>query len=341
MVFGTASSKRFLCIDIQVNKILFVVVRDVGGGFAIDYHYTLVLENEVSSEGGKDIARYVDTLSEIKKTWKDMPVLVSLADTFCQSELLVGAAFASLAKVEKKARENMERQAYVWADVYKKKNIEYASVCAVEKSICDLVYGVTQKMYTEVYMYPRNLVLAHLPPLQSSFVCDIAETKTIVSCIQSSHTLLFSVLPYGMKSLRVQLQNKFQVTDGEVEEILSAYGTSLLPRKDGHMVHKMVHAYIMPIVEEIQSLKIRMREVQLEVPTRLSMTGAGALYVGIAEDLERLTQLTVREINVWEGCIDLDTYLPSIHKNESSAYMAIAGLMHILRHGLRYTPIDL
>jgi|GEM_PF-6546330 len=343
MVFGLTSKSRYLCIDIQFDELYFVVVRKEGAYFEIDFTQKITLGGGVFEDGHvRTPGKVADILYEIKKKFGIISVLVSIPEHSSYATLLPGEIYSSAADIRKVAKTLIVAPAYIWTNTFKKERFPYTVLHASDKKICDAVYSLIKNIgLRSITMYPRALVLAEVEKLEDGLLCDIQINQIVLLSVYNSRAIHFSIVPYGSSMLTKKIQEKFSLSDEEVIEVCSAYGTDVLPRKEGHVVHGMVHTFLAPIIDEMQSLTLRRTEHSLQPSGQLFVSGSFAKYSGIGEDLARVARFETRLINVWEGLIDFERYIPGIHKNDSYQYVGITGLMNILKKGTQYEPFDL
>lgn len=343
MVFGLTPKSRYLCIDIQFDELYFVVVRKESAFFEIDFTQKVVLDGGVFEDGRvRTPGRVADVLYEIKKKFGTIPVLASIPEYFSYATLLPGETYSSSADIQKTIKALVLTPAYIWTDTFKKERNIYISAHAADKKVCDAVYSLIKNTgFGTITMYPRALIMAEIEKAEDSIICDIQRNQTILLDVYNSRATHFSLVPYGSGMLTKKIQGKFSLNEEEVVEVCTAYGTDILLRKEGHVVSGIMHTFLAPVLDEIQSLVVRRAQHGLPPNKRLLVSGSFAQYSGIQDDLARMTQLEAQAMNVWEGVIDFETYIPSIHKSDSYQYVGIAGLMNILKKGTRYEPFDL
>ena len=343
MVFGLSPKSRFLCIDIQFDEMYFAVVRKTGDFFEIDFSEKLQMEKGIF-EGSRmrTPGKIADVLQQIKKKFGTLPVLASVPEHFSYATLLPSETYSSSSDIRKALHTLVSTPSYVWTSTFQKNKSSYTALQSAEKEVCNTLYILVKSIgFTSIVIYPRALALSELNGIQDAVVCDFSKKQTAVFSVYNSHTIGFSLIPYGSDQLTEKMQSRFSLKADEVSEVLSAYGTDVLPRKEGHLVHGIIHTFLSPIVDEIQSLELRQSEYGLQVSKEFFVTGSPAQYNGVVEDISRMTRTQIQPLDVWEGVIDLNVYIPHIHKNESHEYAGIAGLMNILKKGTRYQPFDL
>lgn len=343
MVFGLTSKSRYLCIDIQFDELFFVVVRKEGNFFEIDFTQKMTFNGGVF-EGGyiRTPGKIVDVLYEIKKKFGIIPVLVNIPELLSYATLLPGEMYSSAADIRRAVEAFIVTPVYVWTNTFKKERRSYTALHATDKKVCDAVYSLIKNTgFGIITMYPRALVLAEIERAEDGIVCDIQMNRVALLSVYNSRTIHFSLVPYGSTMLVKKIKDKFSLTDDEVNEVCVAYGTDILPRKEGYVVHGMMHAFLAPVIDEIRSLTVRRSEHGLPAATNLFVSGVLAQYSGVIDDLARMTHLQAKATDIWQGLINFDRHIPSIHKNDSYQYVGIAGLMNVLKKGTRYEPFDL
>lgn len=343
MVFGLFSQSRYLCIDIQSDHVYFAVVRKKDDFFEIDFTQKVFIEGGVF-EGNqiKAPGRVADALHEVKKKFGSISVLVSIPEIFSYTGLLPGEIYASHKDVQKAIEERISGPVYAWRYTFKKNILPRTVIHTANKEVCDALYSLVKNSgFMNVVMHPRALVVAEINRAEDGILIDVGTNQISLFSLDGAHTLSFSTIPYGSDTLGKKIQNRFSLTPNEVVEVLDAYGTDVLPRKEGHVVHGIVHTFIVPLADEIRSLVARRAEYGLESVKQLFVSGTIAQYSGLTEDLANITRMEADSLHVWEGVINFENYIPPIHKDESYEYVGIAGLMNVLKKGTQYEPFDL
>lgn len=343
MAFGLSPKSRFLCIDIQFDEVYFAVVRKVGVFFEIDFTDHVQIEGGVFEESRlRAPGKLRDVLQKIHKKFGTLSVVASVPEHFCYATLLPSETYASSRQIQNEVQARTTTSSYMWMSTFQKNTSSYIALHVAEKEVCDTLYTLMKTGgFNAIVMYPRALVLSELHATPDALVCDFGRRQTTLLSVSHAHTVGFSLVPYGVDWLGEKVKNKFSLLDEEVQEVLNAYGTDVLPRKEGHLVHGIVHTFLSPIIDEARSLTLRQAEYNLVPAKKLFITGVGARYEGVVEDFSRVTGMVTEVVPVWDGVIDLNSYIPSIHKNDSHEYAGIAGLMNILKKGTRYQPFDL
>jgi Tfp pilus assembly PilM family ATPase len=343
MVFGLSPKARFLCIDIQFDEVYFAVVRKVGDFFEIDFTDRVQIEGGIFEESRlRTPGKIRDVLEGIRKKFGTLSVLTSVPEHFCYATLLPSETYTSPRQMQHEISARVTSSSYMWMSTFQQNTSSYMALHVAEKEACNTLYTLLKTAgFNTVVMYPRVLVLSELSVAPDALVCDFGKKQTTLFSVHRGHTVGFSTVPYGVDWLGDKVKNKFSLLDGEVQEVLNAYGTDVLPRKEGHLVHGIVHTFLSPIVDEARSLALRQADYGLPATKKLFVTGAGARHEGTVEDFSRVTGMVAEVIPVWDGVIDLNSYIPQIHKNDSHEYVGIAGLMNILKKGTRYQPFDL
>jgi Tfp pilus assembly PilM family ATPase len=343
MVFGLSPKSRFVCIDIQFDEVYFAVVRKVGDFFEIDFTERVQIEGGTFEESRlRTPGKVRDVLQMIHKKFGTLSVLASVPEHFCYATLLPSETYTSARQIQNEVSARVTTSSYVWMSTFQKNTSSYMALHVAEKEVCNTLYTLIKTVgFNTVVIYPRALVLSELNVVAEGLVCDFGRKQTTLLSSQHMHTIGFSLVPYGVDWLHEKVKNKFLLDANEVQEVLTAYGTDVLPRKEGHLVHGIVHTFLSPIIDEARSLALRQAEYNLPATKKFFITGAGAQYEGVAEDFSRATGMVVQVVSVWDGVIDFNSYIPSIHKNESHEYAGIAGLMNILKKGTQYQPFDL
>ncbi len=343
MVFGLSPKSRFLCIDIQFDEVYFAVVRKTGDFFEIDFAEQIQMEGGVFEESHlRTPGKIRDVLQGIHKKFGTLSVLASVPEHFCYASLLPSETYASTQQMQSEVRARTTVPSYMWMSAFQRTTSSYIALHVAEKKVCDAIYTLIKTAgFNTVVIYPRALVLSELGTTADTLVCDFGRKQVALISRGHAHTVGFSLVPYGVDWLGEKVKNKFSLDAREVQEVLVAYGTDVLPRKEGHLVHGIVHTFLSPIIDETRSLALRQAEYNLPTIKKLFITGVGARYEGVVEDFSRMTGMIAEVIPAWDGVIDLNADIPSIHKDDSHAYTGIAGLMNILKKGTHYQPFDL
>lgn len=343
MVFGLTPKARYVCIDVQFNEVYFTVIRKVGAFFEIDFTEKLILpEGVFENLQIRTPGKIVDVLHIIKDRFGNIPVIITVPEKFSYTVLLPDSAYSSVGEVKKFIKTLPLTPAYFWSDLFRKNKKSYTSLHAADKKVCDTLYSLVKNAgLQQVALYPRILVFPEIVKTQESIVCDFTNDQISIFSISQGHTTAFSIVSYGKNELIKKIEKKFKLSYQEIEEVLGAYGTDIFPRKEGHVVHGLIHTFLVPIIDEIQSLQLRRVEQGFEPVKQIIITGNLAQYSGVVEDVTRMTKNESRTINVWEGLVNFENYIPHIHKKDSYGFAGVASLMHILKTGTVYEPFDL
>lgn len=341
MMFGLQSKSRFICVDIQHSEVFFVVVQKKGDFFEIDFSHKISADEGLfDSFSIKNPGKIADVLRDIQQKFGVLPIITTIPELFCYTSFLVGEDAVFDAK--KIIQSLIPKLSYIWKDSFNKKHIPHISFYSAEKKVCDEVYGLIKSLgFSDVTMFPRALALAHVPSLENSIVCDIGKNQITISSIYNSRNLGFSIVPYGVTHVFEKMKKKFSLTDEETKEVFSVYGTDALSRKNAHTLHALLHTFLVPMIDEINSLEVRRNEYGFESAKKLCVIGTLGQYKGVIEDVCRMSRLEEGVVSAWEDVIDFESHIPHIHKNNSYEYVGIAGLMNILKKGTRYEPFDL
>lgn len=343
MVFGFASAERYMCIDVQFDEVYFAVVKKADAFFEIDFIEKLILKGGVfENDQIRTPGKIADILLLIKQKFGNIPVAVNVPEQFSYTVLLPDNTYSSVLDIKNLAKTLLPTPAYFWSDVFRENNKKYISLHAAEKKVCDILYSLVKGAgLQQVVMYPRILTFPEIVKDKESIVCDFGTNQINIFSLSDTHTTAFSTVPYGKEELVKKIQKKFSLSYEETEEVLSAYGTEVFPRKEGHVMHSLLHTFLIPVIDEIRSLQIRRSEHRLSPVTQILTTGDLAQYSGVIEDVERMTNTHSQSVNVWEGLINFESYIPYIHKKDSYCFAGIASLMHIIKKGTQYEPFDL
>ncbi len=342
MVFGLSSPLRFLCIDVQVDQVYFVVVRRAGDFFQIDFTKKVIFEDGVFELGKmRAPGRFGDVLLEIKKKFGPLQTIATIPENFCYATLLTGEDYLLSLDVKNAAKAFSASPTYVWKHSFTKNKHYYTALHVAEKQICDFVFSLVKNSgFKSVVVYPRILALTELNLPLDTMLCDFGPNQTTMLTSHNSHTIGFSTVSYGSQDLAQRIQKRFSANEKEITEIFESYGTDVLLRKDAHILNGLVYAFFVPIVDEMHSLELRRSEYGFVAESRLVAVGDIAKHNGLIEDLSNVTRTDSSVLNVWENVIDFDSYIPEIHKKDSYQYAGIAGLMNVLKKGTRYEPFD-
>lgn len=339
-MFGLSSKSRFLCIDIQFDEVYFVVVHKVGAFFEIDLNEKAFIEGGVFD--GLRVrmpGKIADVLEGIKKKFGVLSVYMSVPENFCYSALLPSEAHLTSSDIRRTICSHGQTSSYIWTHSFQREHSVHTVLHTAQKQVCDTLYSLMKTLgFTAVNMYPRALVFGELQGLKGGVACDFGKNQTTLFSGYEGHIMGFSVVPYGIEYILEKVQTRFSLGQKEAKEVLDAYGTEVLPRKEGHMVEGIMHTFLAPIVDEINSLELRRQEYKLRPSVGVLVCGFGAQYEGVVEDVARVMRMKVTTLEVWEGVIDLSAYIPGIHKNESFTYAGVAGLMNIIKRGTQYEP---
>ncbi len=339
-MFGLSSKSRFLCIDIQFDEVYFVVVCKEGASFQIDFSQVLVVDKGVF-DGMRVRApgKIADVLHDVKKKFGPIPTLITVPETFSYTTLLPGETYSSGEDVRKVIDACTTVSSYAWTHTFQKNSSPCTVLHVTHKQICDALYSLLKNSgFTTVTLYPRALALGELHGLQNEVVCDLGRSQTTLLSIYNGYTIGFSTITYGKDYLSEKIKKRFALQEKEAEEVLIAYGTEVLPRKEGHVVQGIVHTFLAPLIDEIRSLEMRRLEYGVSPSRNIFVGGIVAQYEGIVDDIARMGRANTHPLNIWEGVIDFNKYIPPIQKKDSYMYIGIAGLMNILKKGTQYKP---
>lgn len=342
-MFGVTSKSRFLCIDIQFDEVYFVVVRKVGVFFEIDFIEQVRIEGGVFEESHlRTPGKIRDVLQKIQKKFGILQVLASVPEHFCYATFLPSEKYSSSLLIQEAVDARVTAPSYVWTNTFHKNTSSYIAIHVAEKRACNSLYTLIKTTgFSKIFIYPRALVLSQHKLFQNIILCDFGKKQIGVFSICDSRTVGFSLVPYGSSKLGEKVQNRFSLNFEEIEEVLLAYGTDALPRKEGHVVSGIIYNFLAPVIDEIRSLELRQSEHGLPVMKKIFVTGNVAQYDGVVEDISRMTFLDTQSADIWDGVVDLKAYIPQIHKKDSYEYVGIAGLMNIIKNGTLYKPFDL
>lgn len=343
MLFGRSSRLRFLCIDIQVDQVYFVVVARVGDFFEIDYSDRVVFEDGVfESSKVRTPAKFADTLAAIKKKFGAMQVITSIPEEFCYATLLAGHDYTLSDDVKKAAKSFTPKPAYVWKHTFHKNQRRYTALHVAQKEVCDFVFSLIKNTgYTSITMYPRALALTELDLPTDTLLCDFGPNQITLLTTHNAHAIGFSTLSYGNQDLIKKIKARFSFDEAEAQETLQVYGTDALLRKEAHVLNGIIYSFFVPVLDEIHSLELRRGEYGFVSDTSLVLVGDIARYEGLVADLAHTAHFDTEAISVWANVINFETHIPSIHKQDSYQYAGIAGLMNVLKNGTSYEPFDL
>ena len=343
MVFGFASTVRYICIDIRSDEVYFAVVKKVDAFFEIDFTEKLLLKGGVFENNQiRTPGKIADVLVLIKQRFGNIPVVVNIPEQFSCTILLPGNTYSSESDVKSFAKTLLPTAAYFWSDLFRKNKKKYTSLHAAEKKICDALYALVRNTGLQnIVIYPRVVTFPEVAQVKDSLVCDFGNNQINIFSVSHTHTTAFSVVSYGKEELLKKIEKRFSLSYEEIEEVLNAYGTEAFPRKEGHVIHGLIHTFLVPVIDEIQSLQIRRSEQGFDPVRHIIVTGNLAQYPGVIDDIERMTNIKSQTIDIWEGLVNFESHIPHIHKKDSYGFAGIASLMHVIKTGTQYEPFDL
>ena len=343
MVFGFASTERYICIDVQFDEVYFTVVKKVDAFFEIDFTEKLILKGGVFENNQiRTPGKIADILLLIKQKFGNIPVVVTVPEQFSYTVLLPDNTYSSVSDIKDFVKTLLPTPSFFWSDVFRENKKKYTSLHAAEKRVCDALYVLVKNAGLQsIVMYPRTATFPEVAQIKESLVCDFGNNQINIFSVSQTHTVAFSVIPYGKEELVKKIEKKFSLSHEETEEVLNAYGTEAFPRKEGHVIHGLVHTFLVPVIDEIQSLQIRRSEQGFDSTRQILVTGDMAQYSGLIEDIERMTNIKSQAIDIWDGLVNFESHIPHIHKKDSYGFAGIASLMHVIKTGTSYEPFDL